>query len=232
MMETLLLPGMDGTGELLSSFVRHVTSELRPRVVAYPRDAAMGYAELERDIPLPEDPFAIVADSFSGPLGIRLAARHPKRVQALVLVATFVRSPAPALARLAVFLAPLLFRRAPPAFALRWALMGTDATDGEIAQVRAVLGSVSGQVLTRRLQEVVAVDVSAELAAVSAPILYIGGARDRLVPPRALARMRALRPDMDVHVVEAPHFVLQRRPAETAALISRYLLARAPPPRS
>ena len=50
---------------------------------------------------------------------IRIAQIRPTPVRAMVLVATFVRNPVGAAARLAAFLAPLLFRFRPPAFGLR-----------------------------------------------------------------------------------------------------------------
>ena len=138
---------MDGTGRLFASCVRQLAPELGPRVVSYPLQNALGYAGLIQEIPIPHGPFAIVAESFSGPLGIRLATQHRERVRALVLVATFVRNPSPLLLMLGTLLAPLLFRRPPPAFAIRWALLGKDATAPEIAELRAVLRTVPREVL-------------------------------------------------------------------------------------
>ena len=230
-METLLLPGMDGTGELFASFAKHLAPELSPRIVNYPLHRALGYLELERGIGPPDGPFAIVAESFSGPVGVRLASRDPDRVRGVVLVASFVRSPAPILARLGILVAPLLGRN-PPAFALRWSLLGSDASDSEIAQTRALLRSVPHHVLARRLREIVEVDVSAEFAALRAPILFVAGTRDRLVSPKVVAGLRTLRQDMDVCFLDAPHFVLQRKPVEAAAAISQWLLAKTSLPES
>jgi len=225
MMETLLLPGLDGTGELFTSFARLLAPGLSPRIVDYPLYRALGYADLERGIGLPNGPFAIVAESFSGPIAVRLAARHPGRVRAIVLVASFVRSPAPILARLGALVAPLL-GGTPPAFALRWWLLGSDATEPEIAETRALLRSVPHQVLARRLREIVEVDVSAEFASLPGPILFVAGTRDRLIRPRVVAGLLAVRRDMDVCFLDAPHFVLQRKPVEAAAAISHWLHAK------
>ncbi len=231
-MRTLLLPGMDGTGELFASCVRFLAADLQPQIVAYSRERPLGYEELLQEVPIPAAPFAILAESFSGPLGIRIAARHPDRVRAVVLVSTFVRCPAPFLARLATLLAPLMLRRPPPASVLRWALMGNDAIPSEIAEVQAVLRSVPAKTLARRLRAIVEIDVSKEFAAIEAPVLYVAGTRDRLVGPTVAEQLRGLRSDLEVCHLDAPHLVLQRRPAEAAAAISRYLLANSRFPRN
>src|SRR5204862_549791 len=93
-----------GTGELFASFRKFLCADLQPQVVSYPRERPLGYEELLEEIPVPATPFAIVAESFSGPLGIRLAARHSDLARAVVLVASFVRSPAAAAAAISRFL--------------------------------------------------------------------------------------------------------------------------------
>jgi pimeloyl-ACP methyl ester carboxylesterase len=221
--ETLLLPGLDGTGVLFAECARRLAPQLGARVVRYPCDRPLGYRDLERQIEVPAGRFAIVAESFSGPIGVALAARHRERVCALVLVASFVRSPAPVLARLGALLAPLAFRAAPPALAVRHALLGSDAPADQVEALRGLIRSVPAGVLARRLREIAAVDRSSEFAALGLPVLYLAGARDRLVGPAVVAHLRSLRADLEVRVLDAPHLVLQRRPAESAAAISTFL---------
>ena len=43
----VLLPGLDGTGELFAPFLQSLGAALPAQVVAYPRDQALGYAQLE-----------------------------------------------------------------------------------------------------------------------------------------------------------------------------------------
>jgi len=62
---------MDGTGRLFASLERHLAPELITRVVAFRPDQPRGYDELLAEIPIPAGPFAIVAESFSGPLRVR-----------------------------------------------------------------------------------------------------------------------------------------------------------------
>ena len=213
-MELLLLPGMDGTGKLFAPFLKQLPSHLRPRVVAYPRDRVLTYSQLLKEIEIPDAPFAIIAESFSGPIAIQLAARS-REAQALVLIASFARMPTALLAPLCRLMGgSWLFRIGIPFFAMRFLLLGPDAGHAEEAEVRAVLGSVRPAVLAGRLREVASVDVRADFARLEIPKIYIAGRRDRLLGTAAVKELAILRPDMKTVFLHAPHLVLQTRPAE------------------
>lgn len=173
-METLLLPGMDGTGGLFAALQRHLAPELGARVVHFSPDRPRTYEQLLGEIPIPASSFAVVAESFSGPLGIRVAARFSDRVTALVLVTTFARRPS-ALGRLLRPVLGPLFRVQPPDLALRIALIGMDASAHDVAELRSVLSSVDPKVLAARLREVVSIDVSRELRGSSPDPLHRRG---------------------------------------------------------
>jgi pimeloyl-[acyl-carrier protein] methyl ester esterase len=220
----LLLPGLDGTGRLFARIEPLLAPTLDPHVVSYPTDRPLGYRELLEWMDVPVGPFAIIAESFSGPLGVLLASRYASRVRALVLVATFVRSPRPLLARLGASLGPTLFRWRPPDIALRWALLGMDGGDTDVRDARAATASVTPSVLAHRLREVSRVDVSSEFASIAAPMLYLAGTRDRLVGRSVRRELGTLRPDMQTCVLDAPHLVLQSNPGTAATVINEFLL--------
>src|ERR1043166_1049948 len=217
-LDIVLLPGLDGTGRLFRFFVDALPAHLRAHVVAYRPDVAQSHAELAAYVEalIPRDrPFAIVAESFSGPVAIRIAAQKPKGLVALVLVGTFVRQP---IRFVPAWVAPLvgrhLFYAPPPAWISRRLVAGRDATDSLMAEADAAWRRVKPAVLASRLRESLRVNVVDDFRAVAAPMLYLAGTRDRLVSPSTADALAQLRPGLAVARLDAPHFILPRRPAE------------------
>lgn len=222
---TLLLPGMHGTSRLFDRLLRELPDGLSPRVIEYATDEVLGYDQLLQRIELPHEPFAIVAESYSGPLAIRLAARRPANLGGLVLVATFVRSPCPIVPRWAArFVRPWLFKLPLPQVGLRRVLLGDDAPREQIAEICEEQRRCRPEVSAARVRDVLTVDVRDDLRRITVPILYLAGRRDRVVPPRVVREFQSLRPDIEVVTLDSPHAVLQRRPTEAAAEIGRFLL--------
>ena len=214
------MPGMDGTG-LLFERLEQALGQPCTRV-AYYRDRLLSYDQLLPELP-DGDGLILVGESFSGPLAIRLAAAHPERVRGLVLCATFARLPWPSGVRRlagAVMRGPVPVH--PPRALIRALLTGADAPEDLVDDVDAAIRSVRPEVFRQRIRDVLAVDVREAFQQVRAPVLYLQASRDRLVAPEAVRELQALRPDLEVAVLDAPHLLLQRRPVEAAALLDRF----------
>src|SRR4051794_21289442 len=109
-----MLPGMDGSGDLFHEFAAMAPSSVAPLVTLLPSIGP--YEDLLKEIAvgLPESGnFAILAESFSGPLAIRLAVSLAPRVVNLVLCNTFATSPQPHALRMIPW--RLVFSFPPPA---------------------------------------------------------------------------------------------------------------------
>lgn len=221
-MRTLLLPGLDGTGLLFARLTRALPEDLGPVVIRYPTAEALTYDELVDKVVVPDGDVAIVAESFSGPIGVKLAARLGSRVRALVLVATFARRPS-WLVTPASFLATMLFRLQLPRAAARALLLEAAASKEEVDELRQVLRQVSPAVLAQRLREIDRVDVTAELGSVRSPLLYLRASRDRLIHASTVAAFREVAPAIEVATIDAPHLLLQRRPEECGRLIAAFI---------
>lgn len=226
----VLLPGMDGTGLLFDPFVAELSNLLRPIIIRYPTDRVLGYDDLQQlvEAALPgTGPFAILAESFSGPLAMCIAARGHPRLVALITVASFVRNPVrfwPAslkwLIRPVVFQLPLL------AWGIRQFLVGTDAPADLVAAVRSAVRMVQPAVMARRAREILSVDTRDALARIRVPFLYISGSRGRLVSSRNVEDLRILGERLETAFLDAPHLILQRQPVAAARVIEDFLQRR------
>jgi len=223
----VLMPGLEGTGELFAGLVRALPEGFETTVVRYPRDVFLSYEQLldivRSSVPASER-FVIVAESFSTPLAIQYAATNPPNLMGVVLSAGFASSPASGLLRVgcSVF-GPIAFRIAMPDFVLRLVQVGPTGPSSLLAAMRSAVRSVQPRVMSARLREVLACDRRKELAQIAVPILYIQAERDRVVGAACLRDMSKVRPDMAVARIAGPHLILQREPERAAAIIAEFV---------
>lgn len=223
----LLLPGMDGTGELFTDFVKLLPGWIKPHVVSYPRDRKLSYDQLLPILTsaLPSDePFVILAESFSTPLAVRFAVENPKRLQALVIVAGFVCPPRrDVLSRLALIAGPMLFAFRLPEGLCRFFLVGSTAPKSLVNAVCSTVSSVPSKVLFHRLRSVFSCEAGRELRRVSVPLLYISGIKDRLVKRSSCQEILQAKPDALFASIDASHLILQAKPREAADVVVSFL---------
>lgn len=222
----LLLPGLDGTGKLFTRFVEHLPANIAPRVVPLPMDRPRGYADLvasmRTHLPVRQR-FALLAESFSGPIALHLAAERPDGLVGVALIASFHRRPvAGGLAALRPF-ATLAFHRPPPGWAIRHFLAGSDAPAELVACIRSTVAEVPQEVMVTRVRNALSVDATGALAACPVPLLYLSGTQDRLLRRQLVREMSECLPALEHRELAAPHLILQRRPREAAELVSDFL---------
>lgn len=225
MVALVVLPGMDGTGELLAPFVAALGREFEITVVTYPTAEPLDYAQLESvaHAALPaEGSYVVLGESFSGPIAVSLAASASPQFKGLVLCSTFVRNPRPVLSVLRSLIAVLPVAWAPVAV-LSHMVLGRFSTPALRAALTRALAHVSSSAIRARLQAVLSVDVSAKFSEVTVPVLYLRASRDRLVPRSASMLMSALNSNTRVVDVEGPHFLLQVAPAEAARFVGAFV---------
>jgi pimeloyl-ACP methyl ester carboxylesterase len=220
----ILLPGLDGTGELFGPLLGVVPRRLPIRVISYPTEQTLRYDDLLNLIDsrlAVEGAMVLIAESFSGPLALRYAAMNLERVQAVILCASFICSPVPRWLR---FFAKSLFFGLPlPTSAIRYLLVGWSATVELVQMVKQAIRKVPPQVLARRMKDVFDVDCSEALRLCTVPILYLGATQDALVRRSSIAAIRAIRPDVQVRMIDGPHLLLQREPLAAWREIERFL---------
>ncbi len=223
---TLLLPGLDGTGRLFARFVAAADGALDLRVLSYPVDRYLAYPDLEELVrrEVPSGPFALLGESYGGPLALRVAARPPRGLVGVVLAASFHKRPAARMFRAVSPLGPAFFRLPLPAHAVRLLLAGADAPDDLVEEVRDAVASVRGRVMAARAREALRVDATQLLRACAVPLLFLGGKHDRLLRSALPIEVRALRSDAEIRMLDGPHLVLQRCSAEAMGVVRDFLL--------
>lgn len=220
-MKILILPGLDGTGALLSEVAELLTSKHEVTVVRYSPNL-YGYQDLKTKVQtaLPDDDYIIVAESFSGPLAVMIASENPTGLKGAVFVATFAKTPikVPRFLTYLVDIAPLrsrlLSRLAQPF------LMGKWATPEFTTIFNQVMHTVPASTVAGRLREVLTVDVVQKLIAINIPTIYLSAQNDRLIPSRMASDFDPS--PSNVVEIEGPHFLLQANATEASKHILNF----------
>jgi pimeloyl-ACP methyl ester carboxylesterase len=227
MTRLVLLPGMDGTGDLFGAFAQAVRVETQ--IVRYPTDRALGYSELEQlvisDLPSHE-PYFLLGESFSGPIAISIAARRPANLCGVVLCCSFARNPRPGLGPLRGLVNWLPDR--PPIDPLMWFLAGRFSTPELREALSRALVQVSPPALRARMTAVTDVNVVPQLRSIAVPLMYLRASEDRVVPAASSQTILENVPESRTEEVVGPHLLLQTRPKEAATMVEDFLQATDP----
>lgn len=221
-MKLVLLPGMDGTGELFDPLLRRL--EVATSVVPLPQRGEQDYDTLSDHVlgQLPEGEFVLLAESFSGPLAARIVQRGPSTLRGVIFVATFLTTPAVASVKVASLLPLKRLARLPLASLLiRHLLLGREVDRNLLAQFMSVLDRVPDGVIRARIKTVG--ELTAQPLHSALPALYIRALGDRLVVPDKVSEFAEAFCDLTLAELNGPHFILQSQPQACADLIIRFL---------
>ena len=220
----VLLPGLDGTANNLYDKVLALDwSGMLIKTMALPKDGPQEYDSLAKTIvpSLPQGDLILLAESFSTPLAILLAASQRSRVKALVLVAGFCSSPQPSgLGWLP--LQPLL-SLTPPAFLLKQFLADEDAPQELLDDLTKSIRGISGATLADRVRVVLTLQESDCPDLRGLPLLLLQARQDRLIPWDAQSQLERHFPHAACHWINGPHLLLQTRPQECRDAVVGFL---------
>jgi pimeloyl-[acyl-carrier protein] methyl ester esterase len=223
MTSIVVLPGLDGTGLLLDAFVRELGAEFEVDRVTYPTHEALDYAQLTdrvaRALPSSRS-YVLLAESFSGPIACRVAARNPPGLVGVVFCASFVSSPLPALRRFAALLRLAPVRSVPVAL-LAAVLLGRWSSSAHVTALKRALHCVDPRVLRLRAGAALAA-APPVVGSIRVPVLYLQAGSDRLISRASLDRLRRIAPSTTVTVIPGPHFLLQVAPQACAAAVRSF----------
>jgi pimeloyl-ACP methyl ester carboxylesterase len=222
----VLLPGLDGTGELFGDFIAALPKSWTTTTVTYPADRFLPYTDLRPFVgaAIPQrERFVLVAESFSTPLAVWYAATNPPNLAAVVVCAGFVESPVRWSGIVKALAKPWLFRLKPPRTIVEYFLLGQNAPSDLFRKLRHAVERVSPDVLSGRVQEVLDCDGRDDLRRTTIPLLYLEATYDRLLSSSCKKEFSHLRPDALFRSIPAPHLLLQREPQKAASIVMAFV---------
>ena len=151
-----------------------------------------------------------MAESFSGPLAMMLAHRHPEIVRQLTLVATFALPPTPWAARFVPW--SILYKLPMPSLVARHFLVGSDHSIA--VELNKAIRQTSAQTLVSRMHCLMKLDVRTQLSELNCDLKYLRPKQDRLVSERSLREIIEANPSVSVREIDGPHLILQTRPRQ------------------
>lgn len=219
--EIVLLPGLDGTGELFDRVAQRLAEGLKVTVVRYPQDPLLGYAgyaKLVRET-IGDRKVFLLGESFSGPVAILVATQLKSQITGLVLAATFVKSPWPGwLLRRATHVDP----KTAPSRIRDAMLMGSYGDPELVRRVDEIVQTLPRPVRNSRLRAIAEVDVRTHFSRLTCPILVLHGRGDWLVRKSSMQNAVCEKGRARMIVIPGAHMLLQTRPAEAAAEIIHF----------
>lgn len=223
-MNLILLPGMDGTGELFDPLLPEIPDDIRPIVVPYPGDEQIAYPDLVDRVrhAIPKDePYVVLGESFSGPIATWIASENHDQLRGLIFACSFVTNPSTALGLLKP-LVPYVSTHSPAARVGRNFLLGTDSQAIKDLAEQS-LSKVEPDVVRFRMNEIANVDAKPALARVTKPVMYLQASDDRLVLPRSADEILRIQTSAERVIIDGSHLLLQCNPRDCSAAIARFV---------
>jgi pimeloyl-ACP methyl ester carboxylesterase len=220
-----MLPGLDGTGQVFEPLLQQLPEEIEAQVVRYPADRVMSFQEhvdfVRKQLPR-KRPFVLLAESFSGPIGLQILSDPPENLKGVILVATFARHPTPFFLDAALYLPQKLILNLFTKTFLGRFLCLSGATSESVNIFQKALKSVKLNVLSNRLKILAELPPPPEIS-FSGPSLYLQAKNDRLVPERATGPLQQLLPLLQIEQLPGPHITLLAHPETGARIISNFI---------
>ena len=221
----IMLPGLDGTGLVFDPLLEHLPEEIEVQVVRYPANRVMSFQEhvdfARKQLPR-KKPFVLLAESFSGPIGLQILSDPPDNLKGVLLVATFARHPTPFFLDAGLYLPQkLILNLFTKTLLGRFFCLG-GAPSEAVNIFQNALKSVKLSVLSNRLKILAELPPPPEIS-FSGPCLYLQPKNDRLIPERATVPLQQLLPQLQIEQLPGPHITLLAHPETGAQIISKFI---------
>jgi len=211
---------MDGTGNLFSPLISEL-SDFDCEVITLPMAGPQDYQTITEVVKgkLPQEEFILVAESFSGPIGIALAKECIENLKGVIFVASFLSPPHRILLGFARVLPIKLLSSLPLAAIFHRVLfLGSSAKKELMELFQHTVLSLPSSIIKARISSMHS--LVATYDDIGLPVGYIQATSDRLVHSNKVDDFRNTFKNVIIKTINGPHFILQANPVEGAVAIS------------
>lgn len=218
----ILLPGLNGDGELFAPLLAELPTDLQPLILPLPATGAQDHASLARvlrpQLEALEAPFVLLCESFSGALAHLLCCALDNPPKGLILASSFLHRPRTLLppAALVGRIRELLLKP----WLIKAFCLGTGAAPELVALIGRQLAQLPTPLLSARLETLRS--MRPPLATLTLPTLQLAARQDRLVSSAASHGVAHYCSDLQRIELDGPHFLLQREPRACAQAIAAF----------
>ncbi len=223
----VFMPGLDGTGLSFEPILPFLPMDTNITIVRYPTDKLLSFEEnvecAAQQIPTGKHPI-VIAESFSGPIAIQMIGSGRVQAKALILCATFAKSPRPIVWRIIRFLRlPLLIRPDMPKHFFKIIIGDHKLIAALLPLWKKVHADIPARVMDHRLKLINQVDVTEWLEKLPVPCCYLQATDDRVIPSSCLTDFQKCIPNLVIKRIKAPHFILQAQPQACLNAIEEFI---------
>ena len=215
----ILVPGLDGSGELFNSFVSHLP-QFDCLIIKLPASGKQDYTSLVEWLhsQLPEDDFLLIAESFSGPIVAMLAEKELQNLKSIIFVATFLSPPNRLLLSIAKRLPLKLLAKMPlSSFFHKRLLLGVNAETNLLNQFKDIISRLPNSLISARIEAIQNLNMKCFISKI--PCLYLQASADKLLSESKYREFKQYFVNIALRKVDGPHFILQACPKGCAELV-------------
>lgn len=220
-MKLILLPGLDGTRRLFKPFIDALNCKSDLSIIELPSGENQSYdfiTQCVREKLPPNEPFILLAESFSGPIAYRLLQDEVKNIITVIFVATFLKRPTFLIKLAAKLVAGFMLKRTFVSTLVVKALMtGFDSTQETLQMFWDTAEQVGIRTLKLRLEAISTLPRPTQR--ISRPCYYIQAENDFLVPRNNFLEFKKHFENIKLYRINGPHLLLQTRANECARVI-------------
>ncbi|MGF1767098.1 hypothetical protein L4D06_06905 [Enterovibrio makurazakiensis] len=223
-MKLVLLPGMDGTGNLFDEFVSFYRGETA--IISFPHLGSQSYEDLSAFVvsKLPKEDHILLAESFSGGLIPHLIQHDNKHTKGIIFVASFLSCPRPSLIRLVLLLPIKRLSSIPGANLMhRLLFLGWDVQESIVATFTSTISNLPEATLKSRLRSILSLK-NTMASHSSLPCVYIRPISDLLIPEGKAKEIPTSFTNCSYRPIVGSHFILQSSPQMLANEVRQAVL--------